>query len=76
MVLSNAYNYINVLDKAADASWTRNDVLANNIANADTPGYKRKDVREENNIPNGGSDHVFQLRSDSMVFDDEALSSE
>ncbi len=41
MVLSNAYNYINVLDKAADASWTRNDVLANNIANADTPGYKR-----------------------------------
>ena len=40
MVLSNAYNYINVLDKAADASWTRNDVLANNIANADTPGYK------------------------------------
>ena len=28
MVLSNAYNYINVLDKAADASWTRNDVLA------------------------------------------------
>ena len=42
MVLSNAYNYINVLDKAADASWTRNDVLANNIANADTPGYKEK----------------------------------
>lgn len=38
VVLSNAYNYINVLDKAADASWTRNDVLANNIANADTPG--------------------------------------
>ena len=47
MVLSNAYNYINVLDKAADASWTRNDVLANNIANEDTPGYKRKDVRFE-----------------------------
>ena len=48
MVLSNAYNYINVLDKAADASWTRNDVLANNIANADTPGYKRKDVQFAN----------------------------
>lgn len=47
MILSNAYNYINVLDKAADASWTRNDVLANNIANADTPGYKRKDVQFE-----------------------------
>ena len=47
MVLSNAYNYINVLDKAADASWTRNDELANNIANEDTPGYKRKDVQFE-----------------------------
>ncbi|MCR5797225.1 MAG: flagellar basal body rod protein FlgB [Eubacterium sp.] len=47
MILSNAYNYINVLDKTADASWKRNDVLANNIANADTPGYKRKDVQFE-----------------------------
>lgn len=47
MVLSNAYNYINVLGKAADASWTRNDILANNIANADTPNFKRKDVQFE-----------------------------
>lgn len=52
VVLSNAYNYINVLDKAADASWTRNDVLANNIANADTPGYKRKDVQFETYLSN------------------------
>ena len=36
--------YINVLDKAADASWTRNDVITNNISNADTPNYKRKDI--------------------------------
>ena len=47
MILSGAYNYVNVLDKAADAGWKRNDVLANNIANADTPGYKRKDVQFE-----------------------------
>ena len=52
MVLSNAYNYINVLDKAADASWVRNDVLANNIANADTPNYKRKDVQFETYLSN------------------------
>ena len=50
MVLSNAYNYVNVLGKAADASWTRNDILANNIANADTPGFKRKDVQFENAV--------------------------
>lgn len=52
MVLSNAYNYINVLDKAADASWVRNDVLANNIANADMPNYKRKDVQFETYLSN------------------------
>ncbi len=52
MVLSNAYNYINVLDKAADASWTRNDILANNIANVDTPGFKRKDVQFETYLAN------------------------
>lgn len=44
MISSNAFNYINVLDKAADASWTRESVIANNIANVDTPGYKRQDL--------------------------------
>ena len=38
MISSGAYNYINVLEKASDASWTRNSVISNNIANVDTPG--------------------------------------
>lgn len=45
MINSGIYNYINVLDKAADAAYTRNEVLSNNIANVGTPNYKRKDVR-------------------------------
>lgn len=44
MVSTGAFNYINVLGKAADASWIRNGVISNNISNVDTPGYKRKDV--------------------------------
>lgn len=44
MIYTNVYDYINVLDKAADASWLRNKAIANNIANVDTPGYKRQDV--------------------------------
>jgi len=44
MINSNAYDYINVLDKAADASWKREQLITNNIANVNTPGYKRKDV--------------------------------
>jgi len=50
MIGSDAYNYINVLSKAADASWTRNEVIANNIANVDTPDYKRKDVSFETQL--------------------------
>lgn len=42
---SDAFDYINVLTKAADASWLRKDVISNNIANVDTPGYKRQDVK-------------------------------
>ena len=47
MINSGAYNYINVLDKAADAGWLRNEVINNNIANATTPNYKRQDVQFE-----------------------------
>lgn len=47
MRASGAFDYINVLGKACDAGWTRNSVLANNIANVDTPNYKRKDVQFE-----------------------------
>lgn len=47
MISSNAFDYINVLDKAADASALRNELIANNIANQDTPGYKRQDVNFE-----------------------------
>jgi flagellar basal-body rod protein FlgB len=44
MIQSNAFDYINVLDKAADASWTRESILTNNLANVDTVGYKRQDL--------------------------------
>lgn len=50
MINSNAFDYINVLDKAADAAWLRNEVISNNIANADTPGYKRQDVDFESQL--------------------------
>ncbi len=50
MFNSSVYDYINVLDRAADASWTRNEVIANNIANIDTPYYKRQDVNFEDEL--------------------------
>ncbi|MCR4739618.1 MAG: flagellar basal body rod protein FlgB [Lachnospiraceae bacterium] len=47
MINSDVYNYINVLDKAADGAWLRNEAISHNIANVDTPGYKRQDVSFE-----------------------------
>ncbi len=47
LIDTNAFDYVNVLDKAMDASWLRNEAISNNLANADTPGYKRQDVNFE-----------------------------
>ena len=44
MITSGIYNYVNFLDKAADAANLRNELLTNNIANVSTPNYKRKDL--------------------------------
>lgn len=44
MINTSVYSYVNVLDAAADASSIRNELIANNIANSDTPEYKRQDI--------------------------------
>lgn len=44
MFSTNVFSYINVLNKAADASWLREQTIVNNLANVNTPQYKRKDV--------------------------------
>ena len=59
---SDAFNYINVLDKAADASWTRETILSNNIANVDTPDYKRQDVDFESVL----KEEIGRCKHDSL----------
>ena len=49
---SGMFGYVNVLKAAADASWTREEVLTNNIANVDTPNYKRQDVEFSSYLAN------------------------
>lgn len=60
MINSHAFDYINVLDKAADASWLRNEAIANNIANVDTPGYKRQDVSFETELQKALGDFRYK----------------
>lgn len=47
MINSGAYAYVDLLTSAADYSWKRSEILNSNIANVDTPGYKRQDVSFE-----------------------------
>lgn len=38
------FNGIDKIGRGLDASWTKNEVISSNIANIDTPGYKKKKV--------------------------------
>ena len=44
MFSAHAFDNIDLLSRAANYSWKRETILANNLANADTPTYKRKDI--------------------------------
>ncbi len=46
-MLEGAFGGIDLLQKGMDASWTRNNVITNNIANVDTPGFKSSSVNFE-----------------------------
>ena len=67
MINSNVYDYINVLDKAADDSWIRNEAISNNIANADTPGYKRQDVAFESELEKALSSVRYSTMDDKVA---------
>lgn len=46
-MIQNLYGKNSILEETLDASWARNDAIAQNIANVDTPTYKRKDIAFE-----------------------------
>ena len=75
---SGMFGFVNVLKAAAYASWTREEVLTNNIANVDTPNYKRQDVdfttylRSALSRTNGGSSSLTN-RVNNLNYNDIAI---
>lgn len=67
MIQTNAFDYINVLNRAADAAWQRNEAISNNIANVDTPGYKRQDVAFESVLQQALGNNRYQSMDDKVV---------
>ena len=75
---SGMFGFVNVLKAAADASWTREEVLTNNIANVDTPNYKRQDVdfttylRSALSRTNGGSSSLTNRVNNLKTYTDNS----
>lgn len=67
MIQANAFDYINVLDRAADAAWQRNEAISNNIANVDTPGYKRQDVAFESVLQQALGNNRYESMDDKVA---------
>ena len=67
MIQTNAFDYINVLDRAADAAWQRNEAISNNIANVDTPGYKRQDVAFESVLQQALGTNRYESMDDKVA---------
>jgi len=44
---NNMYKSVDLLQRGLSASWTRNAVIRNNIANVETPNFKSSDVEFE-----------------------------
>jgi len=50
MRIDNMFNHTRILGAAMQAATVRDGVIAHNIANADTPGFKRNVVRFEDTL--------------------------
>ncbi|GAU79882.1 flagellar basal body rod protein FlgB [Fusibacter sp. 3D3] len=46
-MFKSSFNYFNLINKALDGSWMKNSAIASNLANVNTPGYKKETVNFE-----------------------------
>lgn len=51
-MLKNSFGNVDLFKKVLDASWLKNTTISDNIANVNTPGYKRKVVEFDSLLKN------------------------
>lgn len=61
-MLNKIFSTVDILKKGLDASYLRHGVIANNIANAETPGFKASRVKFETLLKHTESDSRFKGR--------------
>ncbi|WP_105618065.1 flagellar basal body rod protein FlgB [Vallitalea okinawensis] len=72
------FGQVSLLSKALETSWMRNQVIANNIANVDTPGFKKNNVIFEEYLiqaseTNNLTDDMIQNTKPQVVEDQSNL---
>lgn len=61
-VLENSFNNMKILEKSMDASWLRNEAISNNIANVNTPKFKKNVVKFESILAESLSSNSIEGR--------------
>jgi len=51
-----------IYEKALSASWLKNTAISNNIANVNTPGYKRQDVKFDSVLKDFINNNSMELK--------------
>jgi flagellar basal-body rod protein FlgB len=66
----------NILERAMDVSWLRQQLISDNIANADTPNYKRQDIDFQKTLENALSQGASDVAGLDPVYIDSSQGSE
>jgi len=75
-MIDKIFNNVGVLQKGLDASWLKNEVITNNIANVDTPGFKSSSVSFESAFKsalNGQSFAAKKTREKHIDFKSQSM---
>lgn len=62
-MLNGAYSNINIYKNALNGTWERNKAISNNIANENTPKYKRKVVSFEDQLKDSIKSNQLDLKT-------------
>jgi flagellar basal-body rod protein FlgB len=63
-LINDLFDNVNLLEKGLDASWLKNKVITNNIANVDTPQFKASHVEFESVFRNAlDNDDGFRAKT-------------
>lgn len=67
-MIERLFDRTKIVEKSLDATWLRNEAISQNIANVDTPGYKRKTVPFEELLSQAmeGSNNTKPIRNDKL----------